>query len=63
MTLMSLGGEGLLSKSRELKKKKGRQHIQIHGNGTERFLRIQLISQKQVILMLDELDAVIIIYS
>ena len=62
---MSLGGEGLLSKSRELKKKKkkGRHHIQIHGKRTERFLRIQLISQKQVILMLDELDAFIIIYS
>ena len=61
---MFLGGEGLLSKSRELKKKKRRRHhIQIHGNRTERFLRIQLISQKQVILMLDELDAFIIIYS
>ena len=60
---MFLGGEGLLSKSRELKKKKKRHHIQIHGNRTERFLRIQLISQKQVILMLDELDAFIIIYS
>lgn len=59
---MSLRGEGLLSKSRELRKKKGRQHIQIHRIRTERFLGIQLISQKQVAFMLDELDAFIIIY-